>query len=85
MARIDQLTCAQALARLDDFLDRELSPDEMRAVQAHLDVCARCAHAHRFEAGLLDELKQRLRRLSLPEALRARIREDLALLDGSTG
>jgi anti-sigma factor (TIGR02949 family) len=84
MAPIDQLNCAQALARLDDFLDRELSPDEMRAVQAHLDVCARCAHAHRFEAGLLDGLKRRLRGLSLPEPLRDRIRRDLALLEGFT-
>ena len=81
MGPVDQLNCAQALARLDDFLDRELFPEEMQAVRAHLDLCARCARAHRFEADLLPSLKQRLRRLSLPESLRARIRQELALVD----
>jgi anti-sigma factor RsiW len=30
------------LRRLDDYLDRELSPEEMRRAEEHLETCAAC-------------------------------------------
>lgn len=73
MSKPDRLTCEEVFARLDDFLDRELSPDEMRIVQAHLDTCGDCAGEYRFEAGVLEGVRQKLRRLDAPSGLLERI------------
>lgn len=35
--------------RLDDFLDRELTPEEMHRVQAHLDTCGACTGQFQLE------------------------------------
>jgi len=77
-----RLTCEEVFARLDDFLDRELSPDEIRLVQAHLETCAACASEHRFEAGVLKEVRAKMRRIAMPASLRGEILRRLA---GETG
>lgn len=71
-------TCEDVFRRLDDFLDRELSPDEMALVQAHLDACAQCASEHRFERRLVDDVRSKLQRIRVPETLLARIRRSIA-------
>ncbi len=38
--------CAWVLRQLDDFCDRELSPESAARVSAHLATCASCAQAH---------------------------------------
>jgi anti-sigma factor (TIGR02949 family) len=73
-----EASCEAILRRLDDYIDRELSPDEMRAVEAHIAECLRCADRYRFELSLIREIRGRLRRLRLPGALVARIRRRLA-------
>ncbi len=50
MTRTDRMTCEEVFQRLDDYLDRELTPDEARMVKEHLDTCAACAAEHRFES-----------------------------------
>lgn len=69
----DRYGCEQAFRRLDDYLDRELSPDEMACVRDHLAVCEMCAREFRFEEGILDEIKDRVRRISAPPALAERV------------
>ena len=71
MAR--ELTCDEVLRRLDDFLDRELSPEEMQLVSTHITDCGTCASEHRFEAGLLNSLKEKLRRIRMPEEMKLRL------------
>jgi len=73
MDRLDRYTCEETLRRLEDFLDRELTPDEMQRVQAHLDTCAACTSQFRFESQVLDGLREKVRRISLPADLRDRI------------
>lgn len=73
MDRLDRYTCEEALRRLEEFLDRELTPEEMGRVQAHLDTCAACTGQFRFESQVLDGLRDKVRRISLPPALRDRI------------
>ena len=73
MDRLDRYTCDEALRRVEDFLDRELTADEMRMVQAHLDTCAACSSQFLFESQVLAGLKDKLRRVSLPPDLLARI------------
>ena len=69
----DRFTCEEVFARLDDYLDRELTPDEMRLVREHLATCALCASEYRFEAGVLEGIRDKLRRISVPSDLMARI------------
>jgi mycothiol system anti-sigma-R factor len=76
-------TCEQVFARLDDFLDRELSAAEMRLVQEHLDTCATCAREHRFEAALIRDVRQKVTRIDVPPGLLVRISERLRAAAGS--
>jgi anti-sigma factor (TIGR02949 family) len=69
----DRFTCEEVFGRLDDYLDRELSPDEMRMIREHLETCAACASEHRFELGVLDGVREKLRRIAVPQDLMARI------------
>lgn len=75
----DQLTCRQAFDRLEEFLDRELSPEDTRRVEHHLEHCANCAREFHFEAGILEGVRSRLRRIRVPEHLADRISQALRL------
>lgn len=73
MTAPDRTTCEDFFRRLDDFVDRELDPEEMRQIRAHLEVCAQCASEYRFEDSLLRGLRQKLRRIDVPADLRRKI------------
>jgi anti-sigma factor (TIGR02949 family) len=81
MDRLDRLTCEEVFARLDDFMDRELGPEEARRVQEHLDACARCAMEYRFEVSIVQGVRDKLRRIAAPGDLLARINERLSRSD----
>jgi anti-sigma factor (TIGR02949 family) len=74
----DRFTCEEVFARLDDYLDRELTAEEMRLVREHLATCAACASEYRFEAGVLEGVREKLRRLAVPADLMARISARIA-------
>ena len=69
MSAVDRYTCEEVVRRLNDYLDRELSPAEMVLIKEHLYTCAQCASAHAFEARALQELKSKLRRIDVPQSL----------------
>ena len=71
------LSCKEALARLDDFVDRELAPDELRLVERHMRICVGCAQKYRFEEGFVREVRAKIEQLETPADLMARIRIDL--------
>ena len=73
MTPVNRLTCEEIFRRLDDFLDRELSADEMRLVREHLDTCAQCAREHAFDRKLLDTVREKVQRVEAPSDLRSRI------------
>jgi anti-sigma factor (TIGR02949 family) len=77
--RLNRYTCEEAFRRLDDYLDRELTPEETVLVQAHLDICAGCAREFTFEASVLRGVRDKLRQIDVPESLQARI---LGVLNG---
>lgn len=68
------MTCAEVLDRLDDYLDRNLATEEVRRVYQHLDECLSCVRKYRFEQSLLEGIRSRLRRISLPPHLMASIK-----------
>ncbi|MBN9501370.1 MAG: mycothiol system anti-sigma-R factor [Armatimonadetes bacterium 55-13] len=65
-----KLDCEEAFKRLGDFLDHELSEDEIEQVQGHIDFCSHCAMEFRFEEKLLIELKAKARNAPAPDSLR---------------
>lgn len=69
--------CAEAFRRLDDYVDRELAPDELALVAEHLEECERCASEFGLERELLDGVRDRLRRIRVPDGLMERIRQKL--------
>jgi anti-sigma factor (TIGR02949 family) len=77
------LTCIEVFNRLDDYLDRNLTDEEIHQVQRHLDDCLICASEYRFEATILEGLKARLRRIEMPAHLLSSIM--VRLRDESSG
>ena len=71
--RLDQKTCEETFRRLDDYLDRQLSAEETRMVEDHLHTCAMCAREFKFEAGVIEGIRDKLRRVTAPPELLARI------------
>lgn len=74
---LDRYTCLETVRRLDDYLDRELSAPERREVERHLETCDACLRRFQFEAAVLDDVRTKLRRVSVPAALEARLRAAL--------
>ena len=79
MRELSRFTCEEAFRRLDDYLDRELSAQEMTLVHEHLEICAGCAQEFNFEESVLKGVRTRLRQIDLPADLQARV---LRALDG---
>jgi anti-sigma factor (TIGR02949 family) len=71
--QINRHTCEEAFRRLDDFLDRRLSPEEARLVREHLQICAACTREFTFEASVLNGVKRKLRHIEAPSDLLRRI------------
>jgi anti-sigma factor (TIGR02949 family) len=78
MSELDNMGCDEALKRLLEFIDRELSESDHDSVERHLRTCRSCYSRMEFE----HRLKQRLSALSaddVPVKSRDRIR---ALIKG---
>lgn len=73
-----EFDCAETFKRLADYLDRELSPEEVERVDAHLAICEICAAEYRFEATLLAAIKEKARAARAPESLRRAVLDILA-------
>lgn len=69
MTHLSRFTCEEAFRRLDDYLDRELSADEMELVRLHLEICAGCAKEFNFEASTLRNVSAKMRQLDVPAGL----------------
>ncbi|HEX9754325.1 MAG TPA: zf-HC2 domain-containing protein [Gemmatimonadales bacterium] len=78
MSELSPLRCHETFERLADYVDRELSPEDMRRVQDHLDQCAVCAREFRFEAAVLEMVREKICRIHMPPDLVARITQALA-------
>ena len=70
-------TCEEAFRRLDDFLDRRLTPEETRLVEEHLQICAACTREFAFEASVLNTVRRKLRQLEAPPDLLSRVLSQL--------
>jgi anti-sigma factor (TIGR02949 family) len=80
--RLDRTTCEETFRRLDDYLDRQLSDEEIRLVEAHLRECAMCSREFVFEAEVIRSVRQKLQRVSVPPGLLDRIIGQIARSGG---
>jgi anti-sigma factor (TIGR02949 family) len=74
----DRYTCEEMLRRLDDYLDRELTPDEICLIEEHLETCEACAREFGFEASVINAVRAKLRQIDVPETLLGRVATSLA-------
>lgn len=75
------LFCQEALQKLDDYLDHELSPQEQQQVATHLKICAHCAQMYRFERGVLEDIRTKAVQVQVPPELMNQISASLSALD----
>lgn len=73
------LTCAEAVERMYEFLDGELTPEVDALIREHLALCARCVPEFEHERVFLRFLERRAAIVKAPPSLRRRIFQ--ALLD----
>lgn len=81
MSDHNHFDCREAFSRLDDYLDRELTAEEMSQVKAHLAKCEMCAREFQFEGSVLTILKEKLCRIDLPPDLLDRVKRALSDVD----
>ena len=67
------MNCKETVARLQTFLDRELSESEVREVRTHLQACPPCENHFHFE----ERLKILVRTRGCPETAPSSLRERL--------
>jgi len=73
MTRPPPYTCREAFSRVDDYVDRELTAEELDLVKEHLEACEMCAREFAFEAFVLSQTRAKLARIDVPDDLRERI------------
>jgi mycothiol system anti-sigma-R factor len=67
------ITCSEALAALQAYLDGRLTGDDHDRVKAHLDVCARCYPRLRLEKSFRLAVQRAARGERASPALRGRL------------
>lgn len=60
---LSMLNCKETLAHLDNYLDRELSLQEIKQVERHLRICHHCSQIFATEARFLQALKGKIQRV----------------------
>ena len=70
-------TCNDALKRLNDYLDRELTPRETKSLERHLKMCLECSKKFAFEAEVIKQVRSKLKKVELPEGLMAKLSQSL--------
>ena len=71
------IDCRQAVERLYEYLDRELTPELRSEVERHLNACAGCFRYFEFERAFLKFLEARARGRGAGPELKRRIIEEL--------
>jgi mycothiol system anti-sigma-R factor len=69
------VNCGDCETQLNAFVDRELTADELRQVQAHLDDCPPCLQMFELQAGLKRLVRKECCQDEAPDRLRAWVRK----------
>ncbi|MEI6430605.1 MAG: zf-HC2 domain-containing protein [bacterium] len=72
-AELEYNQCQEAVKRLNDYLSKELRPDEAEQVERHLSQCKGCFAKFHFEETLLHAIRERVSHVRAPKPLREKI------------
>ena len=67
--------CKGAIDRLYQYIDRELTDEELLVVQRHLEHCPPCLDVFRFEENVLTFVGNRCRETTAPTSLRDKVQK----------
>lgn len=82
MTRGDAITCREAVAMVQEFLDGELDDVPAEQVRAHFEACSRCYPRLRFERSFHEALARARRGEPAPAELKRRV---VDLISGVAG
>lgn len=71
------LNCEETYRLMQDYLDRELSQEEVRLVREHLEWCGICAEEYVFEEAVLRRVRRCLQDTEIPDDLFTRVSKAL--------
>jgi len=71
------MACREAIERLYEYFDRELTPEVRAEVEHHLRACAGCVRHFEFERAFLKFLEARARGRGAGPEVRRRILKEL--------
>jgi mycothiol system anti-sigma-R factor len=67
------MDCRDVIDELYLYLDRELTPEETRHIEEHLNACSPCFELVRFESGVSKLIKRDCGSERAPERLKERL------------
>ena len=68
------MRCEEVLIRLWEYLDDELTPEEVEVIRGHLEGCRRCYPAYCCDRAFLALLARQRSRCTAPARLLSRVR-----------
>ena len=69
----DAYECAEAIKRLNDYLDHQLTEGEKAIIVKHLEICRPCLRRFTFEQTLIVSLRQKISTVCAPQPLREKL------------
>jgi len=69
----DFYSCDEAVKRLNDYLDHELTADERADVVKHLHLCKPCFERFHFEENLMVSIRTKFQAMNAPTSLRSKL------------
>jgi len=71
----DYYSCEEAIKRLNEYLDHQLTAEERAVVIKHLEICKPCLSRFTFEQTLIVSLRTKLSTLCIPEPLKNKLKD----------
>jgi len=69
----DYYSCEEAVKRLNEYLDHQMTDAERVVVMRHLEICRPCLRRFTFEQTLVISLRQKVALLCVPTSLREKL------------
>lgn len=85
MESMGMIRCEEALARLWEFLDGELTAADEEAVRKHLEICHRCYPHYDFQRAYFEYTRRIRERDHAPPGLRRRLFERILEQEANSG
>lgn len=79
------MNCRDALAKLYEYLDSELSVDEKQEVQTHLEVCGHCLEQYKLEEDFNKFVQQKIKSPADIQQLKSKVLAEIEKIDRGSG